>query len=227
MFASDAAGLLRTAIRSRGITLYPEPKFLYNSPMARTSVPSEFAVPFGKARRRREGTDLTIAAYGTPVHFALEAAQALEKEGRSVEVVDLRSLVPLDLEAVAASVRKTSRLLVAHEDKVHGGFGGEIASQIQETVFWPPPIQRPRIPIWVAGHWSRSKGPFRRAARYDGVCPEGIRTLADQRAMMAYIRRHRSSDAAFDAVRFAGLPAGDPGQVRASLHAWAEAGITW
>ncbi len=134
-YADDAAGLLRTAMRSRGITLYLEPKFLYNNPIARTNVPAEFAVPFGKARTRREGTDLTIAAYGTPVHFALEAAEALEKEGKSVEVIDLRSLVPLDLEAVAASVRKTNRLLVAHEDKVHGGFGGEIASQIQETVF--------------------------------------------------------------------------------------------
>jgi len=134
-FADDAAGLLRTSIRSRGLTLFLEPKYLYNNPIARAAVPAEFAVPFGKARRRREGTDLTIAAYGTPVHFALEAAAELEKEGKSVEVIDLRSLVPLDLDAVAASVRKTSRLLVAHEDKVHGGFGGEIASQIQETVF--------------------------------------------------------------------------------------------
>jgi 2-oxoisovalerate dehydrogenase E1 component len=134
-FADDAAGLLRTAIRSRGITLYLEPKFLYNHPMARAAVPVGFAVPFGKARLRREGSDLTIAAYGTPVHFALEAAEALQKEGRSVEVLDIRSLVPLDLEAIAASVRKTSRLLVAHEDKVHGGFGGEIASQIQEAAF--------------------------------------------------------------------------------------------
>jgi 2-oxoisovalerate dehydrogenase E1 component len=134
-FADDAAGLLRTAIRSRGITLYLEPKFLYNSPMARANVPSEFAVPFGKARRRSEGSDLTIAAYGTPVHFALEAAAALGKEGKSVEVIDLRSLVPLDRDAVAESVKKTSRLLVAHEDKVHGGFGGEIVSQIQEAVF--------------------------------------------------------------------------------------------
>jgi 2-oxoisovalerate dehydrogenase E1 component len=134
-FADDAAGLLRTSIRSRGITLFLEPKYLYNNPMARAAVPSEFAVPFGKARRRREGTDLTIAAYGTPVHFALEAAAELEKLNKSVDVLDLRSLVPLDLDAVAASVRKTSRLLVAHEDKVHGGFGGEIASQIQEAVF--------------------------------------------------------------------------------------------
>jgi 2-oxoisovalerate dehydrogenase E1 component len=134
-FADDAAGLLRTAIRSRGITLYLEPKFLYNNPMARAEVPSEFAVPFGKARLRREGTDLTIIAYGTPVHFGLEAAAALEKEGKSVEVLDLRSLVPLDFEAIERSVQKTSRALVAHEDKVHGGFGGEIASQIQERLF--------------------------------------------------------------------------------------------
>ena len=79
--------------------------------------------------------DLTILAYGTPVHFALEAAQALEKEGKSVEVIDLRSLVPLDHAAIEASVAKTNRVLVAHEDKVHGGFGGEVASQIQERLF--------------------------------------------------------------------------------------------
>jgi len=134
-FADDAAGLLRTAIRSRGVTVYLEPKFLYNNPMARAKVPADFAVPFGKARLRREGSDLTIVAYGTPVHFALEAARALEAEGSSVEVLDLRSLVPLDLPAILASVEKTSRVLVAHEDKVHGGFGGELAAQIQDRAF--------------------------------------------------------------------------------------------
>ena len=134
-FADDAAGLLRTAIRSRGVTVYLEPKFLYNNPLGRAKVPAEFAVPFGKARVRREGSDLTIVAYGTPVHFALEAARLLEAEGTSVEVLDLRSLVPLDLEAVLASVRKTSRALVAHEDKVHGGFGGELAALIQDQAF--------------------------------------------------------------------------------------------
>src|SRR5439155_23456744 len=112
-----------------------QPKFLNNQPAARAKVPHEFADPFGKARLRREGKDLTVVAYGTPVHFALEAAAALEKEGRSIEVIDIRSLVPLDLEAILVSVKKTSRVLVAHEDKVHGGFGGEIASQIQESVF--------------------------------------------------------------------------------------------
>jgi len=134
-FADDAAGLLRTAMRSRGMTLFLEPKFLYNNPMAKAKIPKEFAVPFGKARVRREGTDLTILAYGTPVHFALEAAKALEGEGKSIEVIDLRSLVPMDHEAIEKSVKKTSRVLVVHEDKVHAGFGGEIASQIQETVF--------------------------------------------------------------------------------------------
>lgn len=92
-------------------------------------------MPFGKARVRREGKDLTILAYGTPVHFALEAAAALAKEGKSVEVIDLRSLVPLDFEAIAASVRKTSRVLIAHEDKVHGGFGGEVAARIGNELF--------------------------------------------------------------------------------------------
>ena len=134
-FADDAAGLLRTAIRSRGITIYLEPKFLYNAPMARAAVPEEFAVPFGKARVRREGKDLTILAWGTPVHFALEAAEELAREGKSAEVIDLRSLVPLDFETIFRSIRKTSRAIVAHEDKVHGGFGGEVVSQLQEAAF--------------------------------------------------------------------------------------------
>ena len=134
-FADDAAGLLRTAIRSRGVTVYLEPKYLYNAREARTRVPHEFAVPFGTARLRRAGRDLTIVAYGTPVHFALEAAAALAKEGKEVEVLDLRSLVPLDWGAIATSVKKTSRVLVVHEDKVQGGFGGEIAARIASELF--------------------------------------------------------------------------------------------
>ncbi len=134
-FADDAAGLLRTAMRSRGTTLYLEPKFLYNSNLAKAVVPEGFAVPFGKARVRRSGKDLTILAYGTPVHFALEAAEALAKEGVEAEVVDLRSLLPLDTETIFASVKKTHRVLVAHEDKVFGGFGGEVAAQVSEACF--------------------------------------------------------------------------------------------
>ena len=143
-FADDAAGLLRTAMRSRGTTLYLEPKFLYNSKLAYTVVPPDFAVPFGKARVRRAGTELTILAYGTPVHFALEAAARLEKEGRSVEVVDLRCLSPLDTEAIVRSVRKTHRVLIAHEDKVFGGFGGELAAIAASECFpWlDAPVER-------------------------------------------------------------------------------------
>jgi 2-oxoisovalerate dehydrogenase E1 component len=143
-FADDAAGLLRTAMRSRGTTLYLEPKFLYNAAMAKAVVPHDFAVPFGKARVRKEGTDLTILAYGTPVHFALEAAQKLELAGKSVEVVDLRSLSPLDEETILASVKKTHRCLIAHEDKVFGGFGGELAAIVASKAFaWlDAPVER-------------------------------------------------------------------------------------
>jgi len=143
-FADDAAGLLRTAIRSRGTTLYLEPKFLYNAKMAHAVIPPDFAVPFGKARVRREGTDLTILAYGTPVHFALEAAAKLEQEGKSAEVIDLRSLSPLDTEAIITSVKKTHRALIAHEDKVFGGFGGELAAIVASECFpWlDAPVER-------------------------------------------------------------------------------------
>ena len=143
-FADDAAGLLRTAMRSRGTTLYLEPKFLYNAKMAHAVVPPDFAVPFGKARVRRDGTDLTILAYGTPVHFALEAAAKLEKEGKSAEVIDLRSLSPLDTDAIIKSVKKTHRVLIAHEDKVFGGFGGELAAICASECFvWlDAPVER-------------------------------------------------------------------------------------
>jgi len=178
-FADDAAGLLRTAIRSRGLTLFLEPKFLYNNPMARASVPKEFTVPFGRARLRREGTDLTIVAYGTPVHFALEAAKALEKEKKRVEVLDLRSLYPLDFEAVARSVQKTNRLLVAHEDKVHGGFGGEIASLVQEAVF--PWLD---APIGRVGSTFTPVGFNRILER--AILPNTEKVLAAARKVLAY-----------------------------------------
>ncbi len=143
-FADDAAGLLRTAMRSRGMTLYLEPKFLYNAKMAQAVVPEGFAVPFGKARIRREGTDLTVLAYGTPVHFALDAAKKLEAEGKNVEVIDLRSLSPLDTDTIFASVKKTHRVLIVHEDKVFGGFGGELAAQVASDCFpWlDAPVER-------------------------------------------------------------------------------------
>ncbi len=134
-FADDAAGLIRTAMRSRGTTVYLEPKTLYNAKHAMTPVPEDFEVPFGKARLRREGTDLSIITYGNTVHFSLEAAEVLAKEGYSVEVLDLRSLNPLDYDAIVATVKKTHRALVVHEDKVFGGFGGELVGVINERAF--------------------------------------------------------------------------------------------
>lgn len=164
-FADDAAGLLRTALRSEGMTCYLEPKFLYNSKLAHAVVPEGFTVPFGKARIRREGSDLTILAFGTPVHFALEAAEKLAAEGKSVEVVDLRSLSPLDEETILASVKKTHRVLIAHEDKVFGGFGGELAALVASR---PSPGSMRRWSAWARVHprglqpHSRARDPAQR-----------------------------------------------------------------
>lgn len=144
-FADDAAGLLRTSMRSRGFTLFIEPKALYNATEAATIVPDDFEVPFGKARIRREGTDLSIITYGNTTHLCLNAAQRLEKEGRgSVEVIDIRSLIPLDKETLFESVRKTGKVLVVHEDKVFAGFGAEIAAEIGTEMFryLDAPVQR-------------------------------------------------------------------------------------
>ena len=135
-FADDAAGLLRTCMRSRGLNVFLEPKALYNAKHAMTSVPEDFEVPFGKAKVRREGTDLTILTYGNTVHHSLDAAEKIASEdGASIEVVDLRSIKPLDEETILASVAKTNRCLVVHEDKVFAGFGGELVALINEKAF--------------------------------------------------------------------------------------------
>lgn len=135
-FADDAAGLIRTAMRSEGPTIFLEPKALYNAKQAMTPIPNGFEVPFGKARVRREGTDLSVITYGNTVHHCLEAAQKLADEhGYSIEVLDLRSLNPLDEDAILETVSKTNRALVVHEDKVFAGFGGEIVALINEKAF--------------------------------------------------------------------------------------------
>lgn len=144
-FADDAAGLLRTSMRSKGFTLYLEPKALYNSVEAAAVVPEEFEVPFGKARIRHEGTDLTIITYGNTTHFCINVAERMEKEGLgSVEVIDIRSLIPLDREAIFESVKKTGKVMVVHEDKVFSGFGAEIAAEIGTEMFQylDAPVQR-------------------------------------------------------------------------------------
>src|SRR5690554_638818 len=134
-FADDAAGLLRSSIRSRGVTMFMEPKTLYQSPKAATPIPDDFEVPFGKGRIRKEGSDLTIITYGNATHLSLDAAKKLEEEGYQVEVIDLRSLVPLDEEMILQSISKTNKALIAHEDKVFGGFGGELSAIITEKAF--------------------------------------------------------------------------------------------
>ncbi len=135
-YADDAAGLLRTAIRSEGPTLFLEPKALYNAPVAATAIPDDFEVPFGKARIRKQGKQLSIITYGNTTHMSIKAAENIEKtEDVSIEVIDLRSLSPLDEETIVESIKKTSKALIVHEDKVFGGFGGEIAALISEQAF--------------------------------------------------------------------------------------------
>lgn len=151
-FADDAYGLIRTAMRSEGPTIYLEPKSLYNSKQAMTPVPEDFEVPFGKARVRRAGKDLTVITYGNTTHMCLEAAEKLAGEGFDVEVIDLRSLIPLDEEAIINSIKKTNRCLIVHEDKVFGGFGGELVATINDKVFehLDAPVKRigsPYIPV--------------------------------------------------------------------------------
>lgn len=143
-FADDAAGLLRTSMRSKGFTLFLEPKALYNSVEASAVIPDDFEVPFGKARIRRGGDDLTLITYGNTTLLCLQAAERLEKEGWSVEVLDLRSLIPLDKEAISESVKKTGKAIVVHEDKVFSGFGAEIAAQIGADLYryLDAPVQR-------------------------------------------------------------------------------------
>lgn len=134
--ADDAKGLLKTAMRMQDPVIFLEHKALYRASHARALEPDEnYLVPFGKAKTVKEGTDLSIITYGFMVHKALAAAKTVEKEGVSIEVIDLRSLVPVDSEAILASVRKTGRALVLYEDHEFLGYGAEICAQIADQAF--------------------------------------------------------------------------------------------
>jgi len=132
--AYDAKGLIKAAIRDPDPVLYFEHKYLYRR--IKEDLPTEdFIVPIGKAALRREGDDLSIITYGAMVYKALEAADELAKDGIEVDVLDLRTILPLDEEAILTTAKKTSKVIVMHEATMTGGPGGEIVARIAEKAF--------------------------------------------------------------------------------------------
>lgn len=152
----DAKGLLKSAVRDPNPVIYLEPKKGYR--LIRGEVPEgDFTVPIGPARVSRPGGDLSVYAYGMMHHYALQAASKVAEEGIDVEVVDLRTLYPVDKASVLASVRKTGKALIVHEDNLTGGYGGEIAAIIAEEAFTDldAPVRRlggPDVPAVPFSH---------------------------------------------------------------------------
>ena len=152
--ARDAKGLIKSAIRDEDPVIYFEHKFLYRRIKEELPEDEEVVTPIGQARVAREGTDLTVVAWSAMVWKALDAAEQLEREdGISLEVIDLRTLLPMDDGAIVESVRKTSRLLIVHEDTRTGGVAGEITARICEKAF-----------EWL-------DGPIRRVTAHDTPLP--------------------------------------------------------
>ncbi|MBA2396403.1 MAG: alpha-ketoacid dehydrogenase subunit beta [Ktedonobacteraceae bacterium] len=135
--AYDAKGLLKAAIRDNNPVLYLEHKLLYRLPELREELPTEdYIVPLGKAIIRRDGEDMTLLTYGAMVHQCMRAAQILEREDDlEVEVLDLRSIAPLDREAIQESVKRTNKVLIVHEDTLTGGIGAELSAMLAEDLF--------------------------------------------------------------------------------------------
>jgi pyruvate/2-oxoglutarate/acetoin dehydrogenase E1 component len=176
--AADAKGLLKAAIRDANPVIFCENKFLYRR--VKEVLPAgEHLVEIGKARLARQGSDLTIVAYGASTWTALEAAEELSKEGIEAEVVDLRTLVPFDEEAVLASVRKTNRVVVVHEAPLTGGFGGEIAARIADRAF--PFLD---APVRRVAHEDRPS-PYARVLE-NVLLPDREKLLAAAREVLAY-----------------------------------------
>jgi len=134
--AQDAAGLLRTAIRCDDPVIFLEHKHLYRQTYNKSPYPGpDFTVPFGRSAIRREGRDVVVITYGAVVQRALLAAQQAEKDGISAMVIDLRTIAPFDWDGIATAVRRTNRVVVAHEDQLTCGFGAELAARISEHLF--------------------------------------------------------------------------------------------
>ncbi len=174
----DAKGLLKAAIRDEDPVLYLEHKFLYRR--LKEDLPSEdYTVPIGVAATRRQGNDLAIITYGAMVHTALEAARVLESDGASVEVLDLRTLLPMDEEAVLNAAAKTGKVIVLHEATRTGGVGAEIAARISESAFeyLDGPIVRvtaPDTPVPYA------------APLEDAFLPDAGKVVAAARRLLSY-----------------------------------------
>ena len=178
--AEDAKGLIKMAARSEDPVMFLEHKGLYRKPQAQSPEPdADYVIPFGKGRVRSEGNDLTIVTWGSTVYLALDVARQMAAEGKSVEVLDLRSIVPLDEELIRDSVRKTSRVIVAHEDTLTMGFGAEVAARIAQDCF----------------HWLDA--PVRRVAAKDSFVPSAsnlelmvLPSIADVRAAAEEVLRY-------------------------------------
>jgi len=178
--ALDANGLLRTAIRSDDPVLFLEPKHLYRQTHNRAPYPGrDYMIPFGKAKLVREGAALTIATYGSLVIRAVQAAKTLEQEGIQPEILDLRSLNPYDWDLIAASVKKTNRVLVLYEDNISWGYGAEIAARIADELFefLDAPVRRlAGKDVFIPYH----------PAQEDAVLPQVADIVQAARAMTAY-----------------------------------------
>jgi len=163
----DAKGTMEAALASPDPVVFLEPIPLYRG--LKEEVPVEpYELPIGRAVVRKEGTDVTVVTYGPPVHESLKAAEALEAEGISAEVIDLRTLYPWDTETVMASVEKTGRLVVAHETHITGGFGSEIAATVAEKGAYfleAPPVR--------VGHMDVFWGPAQ-LEPYSMITPDRI-----------------------------------------------------
>lgn len=176
--AYDAKGLIKSAIRDDDPVIFLEHKALYRR--IKQDVPEDdYTVPIGKARVYREGTDLSVITYGAMLYVAEQAAEALANDGISVEIIDLRTLLPIDEETVLASVRKTSRAILLHEDTLTGGIGGEIAARIAERAF--EHLDAPVVRIASADTPVPYSPPLE-----DAFLPNAAKVVERARALCAY-----------------------------------------